>query len=635
MSDHSKKCTPLFHSGILEANDLLKELPEQLSISQPIKCYYFGETYETYAKLKTKYKDQLDFVNVSPKLNKIAKEISNDVLNLDVFFGSEKFGHALYEASTFGEHNPNLSNLFANICRCKLFMEELEQDYNFVVIVEHTDFGLALSKVAKKHGHHPLLFLKKKNRKPLWLKILRQQLSYFRSAYRDLHEHHKYRKKHPLKINALQNVDVFLMIWARPDSFPEHEKKRSDVYWGQLPKLLQENGLKVGYIASPMNWIFSQTDIQNNADKSQDAIVFVNDCVSLTDLFKGFIGSIIFPFFLSKRTSIANVYMYDVLKFEAINECIKGRILHSIIHNSIGRKFKNLNLKPSIVLHLYEGQGWEKHLRRGLRQYLPDVSIIGCQHAPFAPLYLSFLFSDLDVQKKRLPDILTTIGANDAQTFKTNVKGAIPVYNLGALRYEHLMKIDPSHKKRKNGHFVLCCTSIAYAESLELACKAISATSTIANEKLIINFHPVTDKSFRENLKKDIAEILDCSLAHVEYSEESVQVLIKDAKVILYNSSAAAFDAIAVYIPAIYIGSDTALDFNKVPQSMCNKAQNVTELSYLLDQMEKNEELALTSLKEIQKCFAKPDAESLIDELKSTISVRRLGKLNKISRIYS
>jgi len=613
---------------IIDVEAAWQSLPFDMDKSSPVACWYFGDNYSEYRGLKIKYADELIFSPVGEALNDAAQNLKNDVVNIDTFFPQSGFGREIFEASALGEGNPYTSDLFVNICRSKVFADAVKAGGGNLFIVEDGAFGQVLKKMATSFGGAVDIQISKVRQRPSLLAAVVRQLKNIYRLHENIQVQKRFRKKNPLNIEDLRKANFFVSIWARPDSF-ENQAQQSDAYWGMLAERLNKAGVKLAYIASPVNWIFAQKDIHESASHAQDPVLFINDCVRWIDLLKGAVGAVVFPFTAPKFASIGDIEISYVLRLEAQKESQKGNIIKNIAYKSVGRKLKALGCEPDAVLHLYEGQGWEKLLRKGIRQNISKTKVIGCQHTPFAPLYLGFFHSQKDLNNGCRPDLLTAIGRHDRNGFIKNGLRDEDVFELGALRYETVLNAENGEGLHQGGG-ILCCTSISYAESLELACKAVEATAATENAQLVINFHPVTDVGFRAKLQNEVCEFVSCEFSHVTFSDLPSGELMSATKVVLYNSSAAAFDAMAIGISVIYVGCDTTLDYNKVPKEMCCEARTIEELVTILCVTDDYPEIAAETLQaktrqDVRKCLGEPDVEGLRVAIKSTTTLRELG----------
>jgi hypothetical protein len=241
-----------------------------------------------------------------------------------------------------------------------------------------------------------------------------------------------------------------------------------------------------------------------------------------------------------------------------------------LIYN-VGAGLARLGVYPGLILHLYEGQPWEKILRDGVRATRPQTKVVAVQHVPFAWTYISFFPSRRSISAGELPDLLLTTGAGYSAWFREAGVPADRLAVLGAARYEAVPR--PAMPAART---VLCCTSIELDEAIELARKAALASQGL-RISLIVNFHPITDDNFRSSLREALR-----GLDHVTFSSRSLRELLEQVDTVLYTGSAGGFDAVQAGRVAIYVARDLALDYDPLPQDIAVRCRSVEELRELL-----------------------------------------------------
>jgi hypothetical protein len=199
------------------------------------------------------------------------------------------------------------------------------------------------------------------------------------------------------------------------------------------------------------------------------------------------------------------------------------------------------------------------------------------QHAPFGWNYLSLFPSRRSIAQGALPDLLLMAGDGYAQWLLDAGVPAERVAVLGAIRFERMVGSRAVPRAA-----ALCCTGIELDEAIELAVKATVALSDM-RVPLLINFHPITDASFRASVRDAVRKAAGGS-EHVTLSTAPMRDLLDQASAVLYMTSAACFEAVANGRTAIHVGRELVLDYDKLPEVMALRCSSRDDLRAWLRQ---------------------------------------------------
>ncbi len=551
-------------------------------------CWYFGDNYERLATWRRVCGDSFEFAAVGEALNRVASMIEEEFIDLDQQLVRGRLSRLLWDASALGERNPYQSDLLVNVCRYRVFLDAIASPGRHLFVVDDVGFARLLDRAASGRGI-AVKWLPKSTVGTI--AVARRLYGLLRAAvgaagdlkarWCSVRCHRVFRAKTPVPCERLRDIDVLLVTWAGPRSFAALAEERMDAYWGELPSMLAEQGLKVGHLANPLSWIHPYDEILEGATHASEPVLFVDDCVGWFDRVLAAVLPAVFARACGARMELGGADLSPVLEVEIAKEPSKGHIRSSLRFRAIGRWLARKGIHPRVILYPYEGQSWEKMLCRGVRRHLAATRIGACQHAPFAPGYLSFFPSRKDIADGHIPDVLGVIGEWYGQCLASRGLPIERIAILGSLRLEYLAtaaNVAAPDSESTGGWTVLCCCSIGFAESAELAVKTACAIADDPDATLVINFHPVTGRRFREQVQRCVEEDSSLPGSRITYSGRSARELVAEADVLVYNSSGAAFDALARGVPVVFVGCDTTLDFNKVPSLLCHEARSVDEL---------------------------------------------------------
>jgi surface carbohydrate biosynthesis protein (TIGR04326 family) len=280
----------------------------------------------------------------------------------------------------------------------------------------------------------------------------------------------------------------------------------------------------------------------------------------------------------------------DLVRLAVARE-LRSRQAWALYFKVIGRSLKRRGVRPKLLIHLYENQPWEKCLRAGFRAHLPETSIVAAQHSSFPELYLSFYPTRREIENGNLHDLLVTIGDEYNKRFREFSHPSGSIVAGGALRYaKFFSKADAANNitpdaLEASSKAILCCTGIAYDSALELVYRALEATSELTYVRVVVNYHPATTSEFRERLKADITRFLKDGFREPEYSTLSVQQLLSQVDVVLYNISGAALEGLAMGVPAVFVGSEIGIDYDTIADvKLAQKGRSVAEIRRAIEE---------------------------------------------------
>jgi len=264
-------------------------------------------------------------------------------------------------------------------------------------------------------------------------------------------------------------------------------------------------------------------------------------------------------------------------------------------------------------MYTFENQPWEKAMIAGFRRALPATRLVGVQHAPLAENYLSAYPSRRQWREGTVPDLLVTIGEDFRDRLVARGAPRERVIVGGALRYPSILTAQPGGRKPPSAgaHLVLATCSMDEREAFELAHKAADATSGLDGVRLAVNFHPMVSAQFRAAVRERIASLCDCR--HVDFVEGSAEEWLGKASIVLYSASGTAFEAVAREVPAVFVGSELALDLDKMAGEGGLRCRDVNELhrliARLLDEPEFRRASIAAAQSYLRRCFTPPSAE--------------------------
>jgi hypothetical protein len=182
-----------------------------------------------------------------------------------------------------------------------------------------------------------------------------------------------------------------------------------DLYFGELPHFLEENGRNVFVIG---NVIDSYHNYINGTRRSAQGLVCsIEQWLSLSELFGSFIQAmraLIQTIFSSWGTSpFRGISMRRIVRDCVMNEVRSDQYLVSVMNERATRKLVEGWDVDRFILP-YENRGFERSDMRAIRAHSKDTRIIGYQHATITRKHTEYFRSQND--RMPLPDVVISSG---------------------------------------------------------------------------------------------------------------------------------------------------------------------------------------------------------------------------------
>jgi len=539
---------------------------------------YLGTSYSHYMSVREALPAGWTMIEPGALLNAAADRMRDFFVNLDSHVWPKDKDRTAWDATRLGERGPLASPLMLNLSRLAMFVDVTARPGRHLVIGDDVTQCRLWAEEAQRRGHtvawlgavfEPLRALTR------LLASVRRRAAIVRRFGSRKWALARARRRHPLPLDALRAADVMVTIWGRTNTFPEGSLE-NEANYGALPKLLRQAGYSPAYLVYPL-YTLPFGEVLANAMQASDPVVFIEDLISWRSILTSAFVGLGIPAHL-QPASVLGFDAGGVLRAEAERDRESAAMSEAWLLRDVGARLSALGVAPEFLLHLYEAQPWEKMLARGFRDHLPRTKIVGVQHSPFAYTYISFFPSARSIVERATVDLILTSGPNYARWFSEAGVPDDQVGVVGAIRYDGVAA-GPSEPSSS----ILCCTGIDLDEAIELASKAAVATRGLGR-RLVINFHPVTDETFRSTLRAEVKRAAGAHADHIVFSTATIRELLSEVGTVLYTTSAACFEAVQAGRAAIYVGRDLQLDYDKLPDPIAQRCRSVGELQDLLRQ---------------------------------------------------
>jgi hypothetical protein len=555
----------------------------QWSGGEPATIWYFGDSYSVWIKLHEQVTNGHRLAPVGDVINRWAKQLTEPLCNLDAAVAIDD--PLAWAASGIGCRGRFESPVTGFACCFAAFLEAMEAGGRHVFVVGDEDLGRAMYETARERGWAVGWGRPGATPRRRWLGLvfqiahtLRGRVTGLRHYGRRRRQLRRLRRRYPLEAEKLRKADTLIVLWGRANTFSPHDRRVHDGWFVDLPALLQNAGRRLAYLIQPLDWADSYEAIAANALASGEPVLMIEDACTFGDMLRAAIATLRRPARPLRLQVHGGPDLTPVLRAALWREVRHDAPTLAHLQSGVGPFLRRLGMRPRTLVHLYEGQPWERSLRMSIRRALPETRVVAVQHMPFPPLYLNFVPSIREIASGELPDTLMVLGPSIVDFFQGL---GFPDKRLavgGALRFKSVKSLAGG------GHrSALCGVGVDWHESHELADKAAQAVARFPELRLIINFNPLAPQELKSSIRTFVLDRLQPDArARVEFSDLGIRDLISSVGLVLYSDTNAAYEAFAAGCELIFIGRDHALDYDKLPPGWATHCRSVDEIAAAL-----------------------------------------------------
>lgn len=581
--------------------------------------WYFGDSYSFWISLHELVKDGHRLAPVGDVINRWAKELTEPLRNLDAAMTIRD--PRAWAASGIGSRGRFESPVVFFACCLAAFIEALEAGGRHVFVVGDDDLGRAMYDAARARGWQ-IGWVNPEAGGRRWrprfifqiVRAMRDRVTSIRHyARRRLHLA-RLRRRYPLDVAALRQADTVMVLWGRTTTFSPHDRQVKDGWFVELPALLRGSGRRVAYLIQPLDWADAYEAIAANAMTSGEPTLMIEDSYTIGDILRAAIATLRPPArplrFQSRNGSDLTLAIAAALS----REVRRGAPTLAHLQLGVGPLMRRLGMKPRVVVHLYEGQPWERTLRASIRSALPATRVVAVQHMPFPPLFLNSIPSASEISTGEIPDRLIVLGPSIAEYLGSLGFPSDRLAVGGALRFAAARNLGEGGR----GRDVLCCTGIDLHESIELADKAAQAVTRFRGLRLLVNFNPQAPASLKAAVRSFVlGRLPETAAAAIDFSDLGVRDLISSAGVVLYSDTNAAYEAFAAGCELVFVARDCALDYDKLPPGWATHCRSVDEIAAVLQKwLDRTTPVDRSErLRRLGACLAEVDAGTFLSKI--------------------
>jgi surface carbohydrate biosynthesis protein (TIGR04326 family) len=539
---------------------------------------------------------------IGAALDATAERLRSEMIELGTHLASGRCPLS-WSASDMAEGNPVTFDLCLDLCRSVALIEAARAGGSHLVVVDDDALGRALVDTCRRAG----IAARWRGPERSVLRALRDGLRVHAQYVRAWWARRRLMRGWTLD-RPEHASDICLLTWFDRRNFAQGAME-VDRFFGKLPVWLRASGVRFAWLANPLGAMDALIDAASRARVSE-RVDLVAALLDLRSLLRAYLALLMLPLALRRQAFVGGIDVTALVRRALGKEMMSTRLVFAAQYLGLARQMKRRGAAPRVVFYTYENQPWEKLMLIGFRRDLPSTILIGVQHAPLAERHVGVHPGRRQWHDGTTPDVLLTIG----EDFRDRLiaRGAPPERLVvgGALRYPEILSAPAGTRADDGGRprRVLAACSIDLQEATELTYKAAVAAAGLDDLELIVNCHPMVGESFRAALRERVTTATDC--AHVRFVEGTADAWLGQVDIVLYNASGTSFEAVAAGVPTIFVGSEIALDMDKMAGQGTLKCRAIPELRRQIGELLRDpgvrDSCVAAGRKFLARCFAAP-----------------------------
>jgi hypothetical protein len=232
----------------------------------------------------------------------------------------------------------------------------------------------------------------------------------------------------------------------------------------------------------------------------------------------------------------------------------------NLTYAALVERLAQAGVRPRLLIHLFEGDAWEKVLAFAARRHLPEARVVGYDNMNMSRLTLSLYPAQVELGRRPLPDRIVTNGPAFHEVLLT--EGMPPDLVRVGCGLRHADLWDGSRPRRVRAReqvVVLVAPEFLLNRATELVEKAVEAFGGDARYEVVVKYHPLTELRAVESLSAEAARH-----GNVVFSRSKIGELLPEADLVLYTYSSVGYEALAQGVPPVFVQSETDLDLDQL-----------------------------------------------------------------------
>jgi SAM-dependent methyltransferase len=550
---------------------------EGLSAAERFMVFFVTRNFTAARRIQRLLGERAERILVGESVNAVADEIRDEFRDLDACV-SVSPDDLLWDCTSVAERNPYANDLFWKCC-ISLALLRLVRNHpeSLVVLVEDPGFALFLRQLLKKNGCDVDLRMDPTTRHTYGTVAGRRTFrqTQLRCADQADQEFLREVQQRQVILRELQcklarprqrpkgEIDVLFVVWGTSTTFLSGELKNYESHFGELPGRFQKRGAKIAYFVHPL-YTESYGKIAENALAAGDPVILPEECVGKSEILEIRKKGLARKWKVVRPLLLQGVNFTPLLREELRRERSINHSLRFLLFHYVGRYLREQGLEPKVMLMPCEFQGWEKALKRGIREACPSTKIVGYLHSPCAANWLGQYPSHRDLSECVHLDRLLVINRVWKEHLLSKGFSADLLMEGAAFRFRYLERAGvPVQADRLDPRRFLVAAPIGYNDALELVSKVVEQMVHDTDLEIWIKLHPCFEGDPDLLVKEVFAPLGVREIPqHIRFTDRPIPELLCQFQTIIHNGTSVGWEAAALGRTVIFVQSDLWLDMD-------------------------------------------------------------------------
>lgn len=327
----------------------------------------------------------------------------------------------------------------------------------------------------------------------------------------------------------------------------------SDVFFGQLPKFLEERGERVIFFANILGDF--RSCLKKIAECPNAVIIPIDFCGSLVSILKSAFVSCFYWPQVKGPINFGDDEVSDIINAELSSGSSRIQSYQYLHYHQTKVLSQRIPIKTFLMT--YENNPWEKMCVSALRATSPKTGILGYQHTVTPQASVNMFISVVEESVIPKPDRVLTVGAVTKEIIERYTQiSSLPIIASCALRYENLLKLGPLPRTKS---FKILVALEGVGDVYKMVNYLIEQLNGQSKYQIIIRTHPVLPVSrFSDKLVKKLTD-----LPFVEISQDhSIIQDIERTDLTIYWGSTVSLESLWLGKPVIHFDMDSFLSYD-------------------------------------------------------------------------
>lgn len=327
----------------------------------------------------------------------------------------------------------------------------------------------------------------------------------------------------------------------------------SDVFFGQLPKFLEERGERVIFFANILGDF--KACLKKIAECPNAVIIPIDFCGSLVSILKSAFVSCFYWPQVKGPINFGDYEVSDIINAELSSGSSRIQSYQYLHYHQTKVLSQRIPIKTFLMT--YENNPWEKMCLSALREFSPQTKILGYQHTVTPQASVNMFISAEEENVIPKPDRVLTVGAVTKEIIERYTQiSSLPILSACALRYENLLHLKPLPRTKTFKILVALEGIVDVYKMVDYLLRELDGQSQF---KMIIRTHPVLP--FQALEKRLLKKISDCPFVEIS-GEKSLLADIERTDLTIYWGSTVSLEALWLGKPVVHFDTQTLFSYD-------------------------------------------------------------------------